>query len=225
MSLIEKTCEYCGKRYFVIPARSDSRFCCRQCLFDSRKIRYTKTCETCGKVFTTKRKNQKFCCPKCSSESQKSCKDDFGYKQRLHRIWLNMKSRCYNVNFPSYQHYGRRGIIICEEWKNSFKTFYEWSINNGYKDDLTIDRIDVNGNYCPENCRWTTYEVQSNNKTISRYVTYKNETKTIGQWAKEKGLTWDILKWRLRNNWTLEEALEMPRCKNQMDRINVRKNL
>ena len=83
---------------------------------------------------------------------------------RLYRIWANMKTRCFNHNDPHFERWGARGIIICDEWKNDFKAFYDWSMSHGYADDLTIDRIDNDGNYCPENCRWVTVKVQNNNK-------------------------------------------------------------
>ena len=83
---------------------------------------------------------------------------------RLHRIWGAMKTRCYNPNSKRYADYGGRGIMVCDEWKNDFQSFYDWAMNNGYSDTLSIDRIDVNGNYCPENCRWATVKEQNSNK-------------------------------------------------------------
>lgn len=95
-------------------------------------------------------------------------------KTRLYKIWLHMKSRCYNTSDAKYKNYGERGIIICQEW-NDFIKFKEWAKNNGYKDDLTIERIDVNGNYEPSNCIWVDLSNQTINKTTSHYFKYRDK--------------------------------------------------
>lgn len=88
-----------------------------------------------------------------------------GYsKSKLYKILNGMKNRCYNKNAYNYSYYGGRGITICDDWLNDFMTFYDWAINSGYKEGLSIDRIDVNGNYEPNNCRWKTSKQQCNNK-------------------------------------------------------------
>lgn len=94
---------------------------------------------------------------------------------RVYQSWVGMKLRCYNKSSEKYSSYGAKGIVVCDEWKNNFKAFYEWAINNGYRDDLTIDRIDVNGNYEPSNCRWITLSEQSWNKQNTIYVYVKGE--------------------------------------------------
>lgn len=103
--------------------------------------------------------------------------------KRIYNIWQGMKARCYNKNNARYHRYGGRGITICEEWKDDFSAFYEWSINNGYSEDLTIDRIDNNKNYSPENCRWSNNEEQCNNRDTNINITIGNATKTLMQWC------------------------------------------
>ena len=86
------------------------------------------------------------------------------HNERLYRIWQNMKSRCYNSNFHKYSIYGKRDIKVCQEWRDNYILFKKWALTHGYKENLTIDRIDVNGNYCPENCRWATAHQQCVNQ-------------------------------------------------------------
>lgn len=83
---------------------------------------------------------------------------------RLYRTWRNIKTRCYNSRGRDFEYYGERGIVVCNEWKDDFKAFYDWAMSNGYSDDLTIDRVDVNGNYEPPNCRWVTMKEQAQNR-------------------------------------------------------------
>lgn len=105
---------------------------------------------------------------------------------RIYKCWRSMKERCSLPSCERYKNYGGRGIKVCDEWldkENGFINFYNWAINNGYSDNLTIDRIDVNGNYKPSNCRWTTKKEQANNTTRNHYLTYNNETLTVSEWS------------------------------------------
>lgn len=132
-------------------------------------------------------------------------------KERLYVTWANMKKRCFNPKGTEYNNYGGRGISVCEEWRNSFKSFYEWAMSNGYEENLTIERIDVNGNYEPSNCRWITRNEQSLNKTTSHYLTYDKKTQTIKEWADEIGIKYDTLHSRIMYyGWSVEKAITTP---------------
>lgn len=116
-----------------------------------------------------------------------------GYKsksKRLVKIFIGMKQRCYNPNAINYKKYGAKGVKICNDWLNDSRKFYEWSENNGYNDNLTIDRIDTRGNYEPDNCRWVTYKEQNNNTTRNRLITRNGITKTVSEWANYYGVSW-----------------------------------
>ena len=132
-------------------------------------------------------------------------------KNKIYFIWCSMKDRCYRQNSNDYLNYGGRGITICDEWKNDFKTFYQWAINNGYKEGLTIERINVNDNYKPSNCTWIENALQSKNKTNSHYLTYNDKTQIIEDWAKEMKLNnGATISGRLKRGWSIEEALTTP---------------
>ena len=125
---------------------------------------------------------------------------------RLYRIYHHMQSRCYNQNDTRYKQYGGRGIKIDEEW-NTFESFSKWAIENGYNDDLSIDRVDVDGNYSPSNCRWVNSKIQSNNKTNNKYLTYNGETHTISEWADIVNIPYKKLWKRIHNGWNIEKSL------------------
>lgn len=130
-----------------------------------------------------------------------------GRGTRLYEIWKNMRKRCNNPHDPAYENYGGRGICICKEW-DDFATFRDWAESNGYADDLTIDRMDVNGNYEPDNCRWATYGEQANNTRSNRRITFDGKTLTIAEWSTELGIPASTISNRLdKLNWTVAEAL------------------
>lgn len=131
-------------------------------------------------------------------------------KTRLYSIWNGIKNRCYNQNQRSYQHYGARGITMCPEWKDNFDTFYIWAMCNGYKEGLSIDRIDVNKGYFPGNCRFANSFAQALNRTDNRFITYNKKTQTLKEWADEVGLAYSCLLWRIDNGWDIGKALYTP---------------
>lgn len=132
------------------------------------------------------------------------------YKQRIYCTWLNMKQRCYYVKGKSFKNYGGRGITVCEAWKNNFIAFLDWSLANGYNDNLTLDRKDVNGNYEPENCRWITNQKQQLNRRNNHNLTYQEVTKTLSEWSKETGLAQKTIENRLKSGWDIHETLFKP---------------
>lgn len=129
---------------------------------------------------------------------------------RLYHIWRDMKLRCYNKSQLGYKNYGGRGIKVCEEWLNDFEVFYDWAINSGYQDNLTIDRINNNGNYEPNNCRWATSSCQSNNKTNSVFIDYNDKHLTVAQWSKITGLPYNIIWQRLKRGWDICDIFNKP---------------
>lgn len=136
----------------------------------------------------------------CGCLLQEARKNRKKQNKRLIHIFSHMKQRCYNKKSNVFKHYGGRGIKICDEWLNNSKKFYDWALSNGYKDNLTIDRINVNGNYEPSNCRWVTMKVQQNNRTNNRKITINGKTKTASQWAEKYGLTHEGFMWKYKNN-------------------------
>ena len=128
---------------------------------------------------------------------------------RLYRIYRNMITRCYNSNILEYKNYGGRGIIVCKEWRESFVAFRTWAENNNYSDKLTIDRIDTNGNYEPNNCRWVTLKAQGFNKTNTKYFEYNGQKKCLAEWAEIFGIKKSTLYNRVYGlGWDIKKALE-----------------
>lgn len=130
---------------------------------------------------------------------------------RLRKIWNQMKQRCDNMNNKSYKNYGNKGIKVCDEWYD-FKTFFDLALLNGYRDDLTIDRIDSTKNYCPDNCRWADRKTQNNNTSRNHLLTHNGKTQSIALWADEVNLPYSTLKSRIdKHGWDVERALLTPK--------------
>lgn len=130
-------------------------------------------------------------------------------KEKIFQIWSDMKQRCFNSKVKAYKNYGGRGITVCDDWLNDFQSFYDWAMANGYKKGLTIERVDVNGNYEPSNCKWITKTEQNFNKTNSVFLTYKGVTKTLAEWSRETGIAYHVIRWRYQAGKKPEEILKV----------------
>ena len=139
---------------------------------------------------------------------------------RLYRIYAGIKDRCLNKSNERYSDYGGRGIEICEEWLSDFMSFYNWAIDNGYSEELSIDRIDVDGNYEPNNCRWATKLEQANNKRNNILITYNGITDTLPNWSRKTGISKSCLEYRHNHDWNIERMLTLkPKIgRNQYDK-------
>lgn len=127
--------------------------------------------------------------------------------KRIYNIYLYIKKRCYNRNCKSYNNYGGRGIIMCKDWFDNFLSFSTWSLNNGYSDNLTIDRINNNGIYEPNNCRWVDMKTQANNKRNNVHITKDGITMNLTQWCHKLGLNYGTYKSRRRAGWNIDKSL------------------
>lgn len=129
---------------------------------------------------------------------------------KLYKIYHGIKKRCYNPKDSHYEYYGGKGIIMCKEWLADFRNFYDWAINNGYKESLSIERLDIYGNYTPENCTWIPRCAQSRNTSRNVFYEYKGKRKILPDWAREYGLPFTCVRKRLVRGWSLERALNTP---------------
>ena len=132
-------------------------------------------------------------------------------KTRLYKIWQGMWFRCENPNAKCYQNYGGRGIRVCDEW-HRFEPFFDWAMVNGYQENLTIDRINNDGDYEPSNCRWADTFIQSNNKRSTRYLTFNGQRKSVGEWSLITGFSRQLIYDRVfKHGWSVEQALTLPK--------------
>lgn len=145
-------------------------------------------------------------------------------KKHLAIVLCGMRKRCYSPTSNCYKNYGGRGITVCDEWmgKDGQKNFYEWAIANGYRKGLTIDRINNDGNYTPENCRWATIKTQAYNRSTNSYITIKGKTQTVAEWADEIGISRGAMQNRLRYGWSEDRLLEPPQVHLKMSKHEMR---
>lgn len=164
-------------------------------------------CE-CGKNVVVSRKNLLNGNTSSCGCSRSLSKTTHGGKgTRLYNTWCSMKDRCYSQNNKSYGYYGARGIRVDQQWLKDFAAFRDWSLANGYKDNLTLDRIDVDGPYTPNNCRWVDMRMQANNRRNSIYITLNGETHTCSEWSRITGINYDTINNRYHAGMTPEEIL------------------
>lgn len=134
-----------------------------------------------------------------------------GRHERLYLVWMDMRRRCYNTKDINYRNYGGRGVVVCEEWKD-YARFREWALATGYdatakRRNCTIDRIDIDGNYEPSNCRWADFITQANNKRNNVFYECNGKRKTLPEWAREVGISDSTIRNRLDRGWPFEKAI------------------
>ena len=167
--------------------------------------------EVIGRSDQLKDGNTKSCgCYKRETDAINASKNHThkGSRTRLYHIWQNMKSRCYNKNDNYYNIYGEKGVTICDEWKNDFSKFREWSEENGYNDELTIDRRDVSGGYNPNNCRWANQKEQANNRTSNLLIKHNGIERSLKQWSEELGIKYSTIHSRYYRGYRGEELFK-----------------
>lgn len=133
---------------------------------------------------------------------------------RIYRIYRKMLNRCYREQDESYKYYGAEGVRVCDEWRNDPAEFIKWAMDNGYDDKLTIDRINTDGNYEPNNCRWITMHEQCLNRKSNVYLEYRGEIKTISEWAETLNMNRHLIDDRLKRGWTVDDTLSLPKMTN-----------
>jgi len=147
------------------------------------------------------------------SGATKSCgcivKKHGQYNTKLYSVWSGMLKRCFSPTNRNFKYYGARGISVCDEWHNNFIVFSKWATENGYKEGLAIDRIDNDGHYSPQNCRWVTSKENANNRSTNRIVEHEGLRKTVSEWASTFGIDYDIFYGRMYNEeFSIEKYLE-----------------
>lgn len=128
------------------------------------------------------------------------------YKEPWYDTYRSMMDRCYRETAKNYQYYGGRGIEVCDEWHDIIN-FEKWTLENGYKKGLSLERINANGNYCPENCKWATMKEQANNRRNTIYLDYNGETHSLSEWAELLDINQSTLRNRIFRGWPVEKAL------------------
>lgn len=149
------------------------------------------------------------CAKKCRHDVKK--KKHGGSYDALYDVWVQMRRRCHNPKSSAYSYYGGRGISVCEEWRDEgtgYISFRAWALQNGYTKGLTIERVDVNGNYCPENCKWIPKARQSDNTRRTIWIEYNGEKHNLKQWSRILGMSDETIRYRYHRGLPVEEVLK-----------------
>lgn len=193
LTIIHEIERYKKKRYFL----------CRCSCGEIRKVRFIALrageVKSCGCKRDERNRTANLLHGQCRSKGHSP----------LYSSWHDMKQRCTNPNSKAFPYYGGRGITVFHEWMQ-FTAFETWALKNGYKDGLTIERKDVNGNYCPENCEWIPQSLQCLNTRRNLRITYKGNTQILKQWAEELNIPYKLLQRRIKRGWGVEKAFETP---------------
>ncbi|MDP4117691.1 MAG: AP2 domain-containing protein [Bacillota bacterium] len=204
-----KVIDITGNKYgrLTVIKRAENSVSPNGCVFAKWECR----CD-CGNVVTVKgyllRSGNTKSCGCSRKETLRNLMSTHGKsKTRLYQIWCGMKKRCNNPSSSIYKHYGGRGIKVCKEWEDNFEAFYEWASRNGYADYLSIDRINVNLGYSPENCKWATEKEQKNNMRSNHKIKYMGMDKTLSEWGEYLGESPRRISWRINHGWRELDAL------------------
>jgi len=179
----------------------------------SKHIKWLCECKCGKKVFVSgdslRQHATQSCGCLCKEQVSKAKTKHGDAKKRLYTIWGLMKRRCDNINCKDYKDYGGRGIKICNEWRE-YLSFKQWALDNGYTNDLSIERKNVNGNYEPDNCCWATQKEQQNNKRNNKSITYNGKTQNMCQWAEELGFNYSTVYARMSRGISFEDSISVP---------------
>lgn len=169
---------------------------------------------SCGHIYADKTERQKIAHNSIAKTKHGDC------SSRLYFVWLDMRRRCDSPNDISYKNYGARGIKVCDEWSSDYVAFKEWAINAGYnpnakRGECTLDRIDPNGDYSPDNCRWVSMNVQSNNRRNSYTITWNGETHTSKEWESITGIPRGTIYTRYKSGWPIDKIFSKIKYKHK----------
>lgn len=190
----------------AIPCRCE---CGRECVIDFTALRTGQT-KSCGCL-----KSERFGHGRTTHGLSRT---------PLYRVWCGMRERCANSAHTVYRYYGARGITVCPEWNSDYPAFYAWATANGYREGLEIDRIDGDGNYAPDNCRWVTRVANIENRSVTRWIEAFGERKTASQWTQDArcSVSAPLIRGRIADGWDHESAVARPPFTTEESAANAR---